>query len=86
MDEWTVTYLRYGSEGTAEFGSLRSAVGFACGGEEDWKYSATKITGPGGVVLDGDALDQAKRRFELPEVHGDLDDMPLPDRTEGDDG
>ena len=85
-EEWTVTYLRYGTEGTAEFGTLRAAVGFACDGAENWQYAATRITGLGGVVLTGATLEQAKHRFELPEVHGNLDDMPLPSGKERGDG
>ncbi|MDX3110142.1 hypothetical protein [Nonomuraea angiospora] len=77
-DEWTVTYFYYGTKRTAEFDSLSGAVGYACRGDEKWQFTTQQIIGPGGVVLTGDALEEAKRRFELPERYGDLDDMPLP--------
>lgn len=75
--EWAVTYFHYGTKRTAEFDSLQAAVGYACRGDETWQFAVQQIVGPGGVLLAGDALQEAKRRFELPEQYGDLDDMPL---------
>jgi hypothetical protein len=77
MTTWTAAYLRYGTSGEAEFATLDGAVGFACDGEEHWLYAIDKITGPGGAVLTGEVLHQAKMRFMMPDRYGSLSDMRL---------
>jgi hypothetical protein len=63
---------------TTECESLASAVGFACDGEEDWRWAVQRIDGPCGAVLEGEVLQRAKMRFMMPERYGELADMPLP--------
>jgi hypothetical protein len=72
---WTVMYAKRGERYETDLPTFSAAVGFIVDGYEDGTYAGLRIIGPDGRIIEGDALNEAKRRFTMPERYGPLSKM-----------